>query len=289
MTTSAVIPIWKGEELLRKSFPAIARCNFDEIIIVDDASPDDSAKFIKSKYPQVVIVKHDTNKGFVESVNDGVRVAKGEVVFLFNQDVTPVVNVKQVVTEHFSNPSVFGVSFHEKGFGWARPKIDNGYIVHVPGAELNKPHATFWISGGSSAFRKSVWNKLGGFDTMFSPFYWEDLEISYRALRRGYKLIWEPKALVLHKHESTINPKNFYSRRLNWVKDRNQLLLVWKHWEWRNLLFNHLPGLLRRLSKPGYWIVLLMAVIRLPQVLKGRIIEKKEAKLSNEEVIQLFK
>lgn len=288
MTTSAVIPNWRGKKLLRKNLPVVLKVGFDEVVIVDDASPDNSIKFLEENFPQVKIVRHDKNKGFVKSVNDGVNATGGDVVFLLNLDVTPQENIIKPVLKHFQDNKVFGVSLHEEGYGWSMPDFRDGFIGHKPGKETKKPHRTFWISGGSGAFRKSFWEILGGMDTMFSPFYWEDLDLAYRALRMGYKLIWEPEAKVLHKHESIINRKYFNARFLQWIKDRNQLLFNWKHLSVKELIFSHLPGLAKRLLRPGYWIVLFLAFLKSPQVIKGRIVERGEARFSNEEIIKEF-
>jgi len=156
------------------------------------------------------------------------------------------------------------------------------------GSETDKPHNTFWISGGSGAFRKSYWEKLGGLDTMFNPFYWEDVDLSYRALKRGWKLLWEPKAIVEHRHESTINLKYFSARYLNYVKERNQLLLCWKNLNLGWIVSKHIPGLLWRLRHPGYIVPVLWTLMKLPQVIVRRIQEAKEVKVTDEEVFQRF-
>lgn len=289
MITSAVIPNWRGRDLLAKNLPGVLRCGFDEVIVVDDASPDASNEFLAKNFPNVRIIKHEKNEGFVKSVNDGVAAASGDIVFLLNLDVVLQGDIIRPALKHFkSDNTVFGVSLHEMGYGWSRPTMADGFIAHLPGLETQSPHTTFWVSGGSGAFRKSLWEKLGGMDTMFSPFYWEDVELSYRALRRGLRLVWEPEARVLHEHEATINTQHFNIKKLSWIKDRNQLLFTWKHLTLLELATIHLPGLGKRLTKPGYWVVLLMALLRLPQLLKGRIIEMGKAKLSNAEILGQF-
>ncbi len=289
MSTSVVIPNWRGRDLLAKNLPLVLKCGFDEVIIVDDASPDDSIAFLEREFPQVKVIKSKKNRGFSRSINTGVGQASGEIVFLLNLDVTPQGSIVKPILKHFQrDESVFGVSLHEEGYGWSRPQVADGLLAHLPGGETKGSHNTFWISGGSGAFRKILWDKLGGMDTMFSPFYWEDVELSYRALRRGLKLIWEPEARVVHEHETTINTQYFSSKKLSWIKDRNQLLFTWKHLTLWELLSLHLPGLLKRLLKPGYWVVLTLALLRLPWVLKGRIIEKREARLSNAEIFKQF-
>lgn len=289
MKTSLIIPNWRGRKLLEKNLPKALKVGFDELIVVDDASPDGSVEFLKKNFQGIKVLQHSKNKGFAQTVNDGVNAATGDIIFLLNIDVVPEADLVEHTLKHFAQDnSVFGVSLHEKGFGWALPSMNKGFVAHKPGKETSSPHITFWVSGGSGAFRKSLWNKLGGLDTMLSPFYWEDLELGYRAWKRGWKLVWEPKALVLHQHESVINPAFFNARFLQWIKDRNQLLVTWKHFTLKELVFSHFPALARRLTKPGYWIVLFLALLRLPQVAKGRIIERREVKLSNEEIFEIF-
>lgn len=288
MTTSVIIPNWQGRSLLEKNLPLVLKSGFDEVIVVDDASSDNSIQFLKENFPQVKVIRHSKNEGFAESVNDGVKASNGDVVFLLNLDVVPQGDIIKPVLKHFQDSKVFGVSLHEEGYGWSTPELRDGFIGHRPGEEAKKPHKTFWVSGGSGAFRKSFWKRLGGMDTMFSPFYWEDVDLGYRALRRGYRLIWEPEAKVLHKHESVINPEHFNAKFLQWIKERNHLLFNWKHLGFKELIFSHLPGLTKRLLYPGYWIVFFLAFLKLPQIIQGRIIQKREAKFSNEEIVKEF-
>lgn len=285
MKTSVVIPNWNGRELLEKNLPSVLACGFDEIIVVDDASNDTSIDYLAGNFPQVRIVKHQKNLGFVDSVNDGVKVSSGDLIFFFNLDVKPEkINLKSI-TKHFSDKDLFAVSLHERGYSWAAPKID-GYILHNPGVESDTIHSSFWASGGSSVVRRKIWDELCGFDLMLRPFYWEDVEISIRAWRRGYKILWDPTQVVSHEHEGSINTKNFKEKWLNWVKERNQLLVTWKHLPLGLLFTSHILGLSGRLAIPGYWIVLGMALMRLPVVLKGRIIEARQARFSLSQVVE---
>lgn len=290
MKTSVIIPNWNGRQLLAKNLPAVIECGFDEIIVVDDASPDDSNMFLTVEFPDVKIVKHSKNVGFVDSINDGVRAASGDIVFLLNLDVYPTSKlIKPIVDDFEKDEKVFAVSLHEEGCGWSKPLLVKGYLAHAPGRESNQLHDSFWASGGSAAFRKSLWNKMGGFDRILAPFYWEDLEIGLKALKRGYKILWEPRATVVHEHEAIINPKYFNRRWLNWIKDRNQLLVIWKHFTTKELLFYHLPALFARLIKPGYLVVFVLALLRLPQVIIGRISERHKSVYSYEQIVKNFK
>ncbi len=288
MTTAVVIPNWQGRKLLEKNLPSVLRVGFDEVIVVDDASTDSSAAFLTEHFPTVKIVRHKKNQGFSSTVNDGVAATSADIVFLLNSDVVPEKNILCFVLKHFEDRQVFGVSLREKGYSYAIPKIEQGFIGHQMGPESDKPHNTFWISGGSGAFRRSIWANLGGLDALLNPFYWEDVDLSYRALKRGWKLIWEPEALVAHKHESTINRKYFSTRYLNYIKERNQLLFCWKNLNLGWIVSKHIPGLLWRLRHLGYVMPVLWALSKLPQVIVRRTREAKEVKVTDEEIFSQF-
>jgi len=295
MKVSVVIPTYSRRDLLEKNLHFVVEAandkinNIAEIIVVDDGSTDDSYPFVKNNYPQVKIVKHKINRGFSAAVNTGVRTAKGELICLINNDVVPSPDFLKEVLPHFTDKNVFAVSFNEKGeFGWAKGKFVDGFIEHEAGKKADKPHLTFWVSGGSGVFRRSTWIELGGMDEkLFSPFYWEDIDLCYRAAKRGLALLWEPNSLVEHRHESTVGrlPQTYVQR----IKERNQLLFLWKNLTSPNLFRKHLWGLLKRVIKhPGYLRIVIMALLSLRAVLKARAKEIKEAKISDETIFARF-
>ncbi len=254
MTTSVVIPAYNGQQFLDSNLASVRNLGADEIIVVDDASRDPvTASNIK-------IIRHKSNKGFPISVNDGFAAASGEIIILLNQDVNPDRNLLKFVLPHFSDPKVFAVTFNEQGRSWAKAEIKNGFLEFYNGPIDDKLHSSFWASGGSAAFRKSQWDQLGGFDSRFSPGYYEDLDISWRARNKGYEIIWDPKAKVTHATpESTFN-KTFSRKSLQLTKDRNYLLAHWNNLE-SKYYFSHIYHLGSRIfHHPGYLLPTLWAI-----------------------------
>ena len=294
LEVSIIIPSYNTEKLLEKNLPKVLAAKKDkrnqicEVILVDDASPDNSAKVVKRKFPGIKLIKHRINRGFSATVNTGARSAKGELLALLNTDVIPEKDFLVSVIPHFKNKQVFGVSLNEKDYSWAKGRFKDGYIEHEPGRKGSKTMETFWISGGSGVFRRNRWMELGGMDEkLLSPFYWEDLDLCYRATKRGWLLLWEPKAKVVHKHETTIGqlPRKYVER----VRERNQLLFIWKNLTSPILFRKHLAGLAKRVSRhPGYLRIIMMALMRLKRVLKARKKEKKEGKISDEAIFARF-
>jgi GT2 family glycosyltransferase len=292
---SVVMPNLNGEKLLEKNLPILIKAkentknNISEIIIVDDGSWDDSVKLLTKKFPEIKLIKHTKNRGFSAAVNTGVRMAKGDLVLLINTDVIPSDNFLEPVFKHFENDNVFAVSLHEDGFAWAKGSFWGGYIQLAMGDEDKAPHKSFYVSGGSGVFRKSIWKLLNGMDEkLLSPFYWEDIDICYRAEKRGYTNLWEPEGKVVHNHESTISkfPKSYVLR----VKERNQLLVIWKNIQSPSLIRSHLINIIKRsFEHPGYIRIILMALGRLGIALKERRKEAKLSRVSDEAVFMRYK
>ena len=254
MTASVVIPAYNGTQFLAANLPAVKALGADEIIIVDDASVE------PVEAPGTKIIRHPNNLGFPTSVNDGFSAASGDIVILLNQDVKPDKNLLKYTLPHFADPKVFAVTFNEQDRSWAKAEIKNGFLEFSNGKLDNKVHESFWANGGSSAVRRSLWNQLGGFDTRFSPGYFEDLDIGWRAGNKGYKIIWDPKAKVSHAApESTFN-KTYPKTSLQLIKDRNYLLAHWKNLE-PKYYFSHFYHLVSRIfHHPGYLIPILWAL-----------------------------
>lgn len=288
-----VIPNFNGKSLLRKNLPSVLESVKDkknkirEIIIVDDGSEDDSVSFLKKNFPQVRLIIHKENRGFSVAVNTGVKAVKTKFVCLLNTDVIPQKDFLYAMEDNFKNRNVFGVSLNEKGYGPALGKFAKGYVVHFPHKAKRGLSKTFWVSGGSGTFRRKLWNKLGGLDDqLYSPFYWEDVDISYRALKRGYRVLWTPDAKVVHKHASTVRKSRIPVRDRNIIIERNQLLFVWKNITDNKLFQQHMLGLISRIiSHPGYIVVIFAALRKIKQVVHLRRIEIKESKVNDKDIL----
>ncbi len=261
MSISVIIPNYNGAELLKKNLPKV----FDaissykdgaiEVIIIDDCSTDNSlieiqnAK-IKSQSVQGGIkfksIRNERNLGFSSTINRGVRDADGEIVVLLNTDVIPEITFLAPLLSHFKNDEVFAVGCLDKSIEDGKTVLrgrgvgvwKRGFLVHSRG-EIDKAN-TLWVSGGSGAFRKSIWEKLGGFDALYNPFYWEDIDLSYRALKSGYKILFEPKSVVIHEHERGAIKKKFSPSLIKAIAYRNQFIFVWKNATDLNLRILHI-------------------------------------------------
>ncbi|MDP2585505.1 MAG: glycosyltransferase family 2 protein [Candidatus Levybacteria bacterium] len=300
MSISIIIPNYNGQDLLKKNLPKVLDVVGDaEVIIVDDASRDRSLEILNNFKPKIKILKNENNSGFSSTINKGVREAKGEIVVLLNTDVVPEKDFLTSLLGHFNDEKIFAVGCMDKsiegdkiilrgrGLGaWKR-----GFFVHSRG-EVDKPN-TLWVNGGSGAFRKSIWEKLGGFNELYNPFYWEDIDLSYRALKSGYKILFEPKSVVVHEHEKGAIKNTYSDFEVKTIAYRNQFIFVWENATDYSLQFLHCLFLPYHLIKAilrfdlAFFMGFLKAFILLPQIVKSslnyqKLFVKKDSELIRE-------
>jgi GT2 family glycosyltransferase/glycosyltransferase involved in cell wall biosynthesis len=253
---SVVIPNYNGKELLQECLPSVLSAAAiyhpeSEVIVVDDASTDGSTQFLRDYFPKVKIISLSTNQGFVKACNKGVSSSKNRIVILLNSDIIVEEDFISYLVEYFSDSSIFAVQ--PKILTWDRESInaginmgrmERGYIRIWNEAETRNTNIVdhrapnLYAIGGAMAFDKEKWEFLGGFDDLYYPFCWEDIDISYRAWKMGWKVFYEPKSIVYHKHHGTLT-KFFKADFKRVVEQRNELLFTWKNIHDQNLIKNH--------------------------------------------------
>ncbi len=288
MKVSIVIPNWNGAGKLKRNLPKVLKVKgVFEVIVVDDASTDDSVKVIKENFPQVKLIEKRKNTGFGSNVNLGVSHSSGELIFLVNSDASPEEDCLKYILPHFEDPKVFSVSCNTGG-NWSWAKWEKGYFWHYSAPKEGdvKTHETLWASGGSGVFKKQIWDELGGLDPLYDPFYVEDVDLGYRAWKRGYKNIWEAKAKVLHYKEVGVIASHFSLQRIQNTTERNTLIFIWKNIHDKKMIREHLFALTKRiLIHPKYLLIFLRAVVLLSRILEERAMEKKAQVASDKEIL----
>lgn len=283
-SVSVVIPNWNGVYLMKKHLPkVIAAVAGAQIIVTDDASVDGSVEWLRKNFPKVTVVANIDRQGFAGNVNRGVARATGDIVILLNTDVEPEIGFLAPLLKHFSDKSVFAVACLEKSYerngivlrGRGEARWRKGLFVHSRG-DVDKTD-TAWVSGGSGAFRRSIWDELGGMDPLFNPFYWEDIDMSYRALKAGYRLVFEPKSVIGHFHEQGKIKSEFSSKDVKRIAYRNQFTFIWKNLSDPKELTWHIlltPARLLRALLTGDFLMIYgytLALMRLPQIIATRL------------------
>lgn len=284
---SIVIPNWNGVNCLKECLPSVFSAKGfadgeNEVVVVDDGSTDESVDFIKANFPRVRLIQNKRNRGFGFTCNRGIREAKNEVVVLINNDIILTKDFLQPLINHLNDKDVFAVTpklyaWDKETFVWGMHMggFRDGYIKLWNEAETgngdkvyNSSPSIFAI-GGAMVFRRKDFLWMGGFDSIFRPNCWEDIDISYRAWKRGMKVLYEPKALMYHKGRTTLT----YERH---KEIKNELLFTWKNITDTKILKNHLnllPWNLYRNRMP-FLKGFLWALNNLPETLIHRLLER---------------
>ena len=290
---SIIIPVYKNYEMFYQ-YLEINKKYFEgcEVIVMNDYPLENISKPVQKIYPESIVINNKKNLGFAENVNRGVLKATRNYIFLMNSDVVLRDDSFLTALKHFKTDSkLFAVGFAQiekegKIVGANRSYFENGLINHNQQSITNHQQliSNFWAEGGSSIFKKKLFIDLGLLDELFNPFYWEDIDLSYRAWKAGYKILYDPSIKVEHHHESTIG-KYFDKRKVLKIAFRNQLIFNWKNLTDKKLIFEHLLNFPKLIFIPGFFD----ALIRLPKILQAR---KKTIKLfikSDKEILDIFK
>ena len=309
---SVIIPNFNGKELLAKNLPdVIKNCPNCQIIVVDDGSDDESVEFLKKNFREIEVIESKKNEGFAKTVNLGAQKARGDYLLLLNTDVSTKPGFLQKALDHFEKNKtnkIFAVGLcdisHEKGKTVKRGKgsaeFIKGFIIHS--AAPIKSGETFWVSGGSGLFDRCKFLELGGFDPAFAPFYWEDIDLSYRAQKSGLVCIFEPQSQVDHYHMQGSIRKNKSDFFIKTVSYKNQFLFVWKNIEDYFLILLHLlwqpyhfAKALLNLDLP-FFVGFLWATVKIPSLIINSSLTRPErsrrithhSSLSDREVLSKF-
>lgn len=286
---SIVVLNWNGRHLLEESLPrlleAVSRTGVDhEVLVVDNGSDDGSVDWLAEHFPKVRCLALPENLGFGEGNNRGVEAARHDYVVLLNNDIIVDHDFLNPLLEPFDDPTVFAVSsqiefpegVRREETGNTQARFERGYL-HLSHDPLQACHfsreslAVFWAGGGSSAFDRKKFLELDGFCPLFEPCYLEDTDLSYRAWRRGWKVLLSARSRVLHKHRSSTS-RRFTRQQLVDMIETRKFWYLWKNFQMGTLLGHmlwlplHLGGKVRLRSY-------LKALGKLPLVLRLRMAE----------------
>ncbi|MFQ3549575.1 MAG: glycosyltransferase [Armatimonadota bacterium] len=232
-----IIPNYNGAELIRKFLPSVIEHSENAIItIVDDKSKDDSIDVIKAEYPDINLIEKPTNTGFSETVNVGINQSNAEYILLLNTDVEIVVPIIKTLIDTISQDDVFSVcpsiirplfNNHDESnqkFIW-----HHGMFFNDCKPTPKETSEILFSTACCALYKKEMLDKLFGFEKIFLPYYFEDSDLGYRAWKRGWKSLVNPKVYVHHLHSQTISKNPM--RKKDRVVSRNRLFFIWKNFE----------------------------------------------------------
>ncbi len=185
-----------------------------EVIVVDDASTDSTFDII-SKIPGITYLRSEKNSGFIASCNKGARAAKGGYLLFLNNDtvVTPGWLANLLATFQLEPQAGLvgskliypdgrlqeagGIVWRD-GSAWNRGKCKD-----PSDPEYNYLREVDYCSAASVMIPKPLFASLGGFDTKYSPGYYEDTDLAFKVRRHGCKVLYQPLSEVIHYEGAT--------------------------------------------------------------------------------------
>lgn len=253
LRSSIVIPNFNGLSYLSDCLNSLKHeldLKLDEVLLVDNASTDNSIGFVKENFPFVKIISLNENYGFSYAVNEGIKESTGEFVVLLNND-TQVCNgwLESLIKCIENDPSIFAVSskmirMNEKEkiddagdgltlLGWAYKHGDGKHVDCY-----NYQKEVFSACAGAAIYRKDIFKQIGVFDTNFFA-YLEDVDISYRAKVYGYKNMYCPSAKVYHVGSATSGSgKGGLNSFKVSISARNNVYMLYKNMPLLQLIIN---------------------------------------------------
>ncbi len=211
-----------------------------EIIVVDNDSTENPSQSINEKYPEVRLIINSKNLGFTGGNNVGIAAARGDYLFIVNNDteVTPDLLSKLIMPfnkdEHigmvspkiryYSNPDVIQYA----GFKKINPITGRNSTVGQREKDIgqyNQGSYTHYAHGAAMMVKREVVEQIGAFDHTFFIYY-EELDWSSRASSAGFKIYYQSEALIFHKESITMGKDSPFKA---YYHDRNRILFMRKH------------------------------------------------------------
>ena len=208
---SIVVVLWNAAHLTLRCIRALIE-HADvpyELVLVDNASSDDTSRLL-SRLDNAVVLVNATNEGFVRGCNRGVAASRGRVVLLLNSDAfvrRGAISSALTTLESVGNVGSVGArllrpdgKLQEAGsIVWS----DAGTHGYGRGLDPEAGEVMFlrdvdYSSGAFLMTPRSLWDRLGGFEEAYSPAYYEDVDYCLRLHDIGYRSIYDPRVVVDH-------------------------------------------------------------------------------------------
>jgi GT2 family glycosyltransferase len=248
--TSVIIVTYNHREYMELALKNESRSIFFhenlDIIVVDNNSSDGTADFIEEKFPEVTLIRNTSNIGFGSGINQGVQISEREYLVILNPDtmvgensieklVKPLlkkditVTIPQALLYDSSRINTCGNIEHFTGLSFTRGL----------GGSKNECVASGFVNGLSGvcfAIRRDDFMELGGFDQNFF-LYMEDVDLSWRIISSGLKILYIPQAVIYHDYVLEVPPEKIYHL------EKGRYIILRKYFTWKELIM-FLPSLI---------------------------------------------
>ncbi len=247
MNVAVVILNWNGQKLLEQFLPSVIKFSENEatIYVADNASTDDSVKFVQQQFPAVKIIRNKENGGYAKGYNNALKNLSEDIFVLLNSDVEVTENwLTTIISEFnkdeklvaaqpkildFKNKEYFeyagaaGGFIDKFGYPFCRGRIFN--TIEKDQEQYNDIKTIFWATGACLFVRNEAFSKLEGFDEDFFA-HQEEIDLCWRLQSRGNNIKYIGTSTVFHVGGATLSASN---SRKTFYNFRNTLLMLLKN------------------------------------------------------------
>jgi GT2 family glycosyltransferase len=242
---SIIIPVYNQWNFTYGCLKSILENTSDvsyEVIVADDMSTDETVR-IQEFVENIRVIRDGTNRGFLLNCNNAAQYADGKYIFFLNNDTNVQPGWLSSLVDLIESDDSIGMVgsklvypdgrlqeaggiIWNDGSGWNYGRLDD-----PSKPEYNYVKEVDYISGAAIMIRSDLWNQIGGFDERYAPAYCEDSDLAFEIRKRGYKVVYQPKSVVVHFEG--ISHGTDTSSGLKSYQIRNQQLFIEK---WKGIL-----------------------------------------------------
>ena len=213
ITTSIIIPVFNKAQFTFQCIQSLTdEIDFNEVevIVVDNASTDETKNVLAHFQNVVHAIRNEENRGFVDACNQGAAVARGKYLVFLNNDTVVLPGwlngLVQTIEANPANGAVGSMFLYPDGSIQEAGGIiwNNGEAHHYGwGGSPNDLQFNFarevdYCSAASLLVKREIFNRLGGFDRRFAPAYYEDVDLCFGVRSLGYRVIYQPMSRLVH-------------------------------------------------------------------------------------------
>lgn len=188
-----------------------------EVIVVDNASSDQSVEMVKNNFPKVRIIENKQNFGFSKGSNIGATKAKGKFLLFLNSDIELLNDNFDQAIERLEKDKTVGIiggsllnreGTQQRSFGNFYNLLNvavmlfGGDKTEMLGRKVDAAKKVEWVSGAFFLIKKDLFDKINGLDEHFFM-YVEDMELCYRIKKQGYMVIFDPDLKAIHSEQGS--------------------------------------------------------------------------------------
>lgn len=258
---SAIIPTRGGDARLARNLPSVilglaSSGEAWEVVVIDDGQT------LQTVPAGVRLVSLPVSRGYGPAVNAGVATASGDLLLVLNDDVRLEETAVRRLREALPAECVFAVAprivspLARCGDEGGKTATFTSGLLEIAEVAASETHPTLYPVGCCYLCPKATFLALGGYDDVYAPFYWEDVDLGYRAWRSGFASLHVPSAVCHHEGSATIGERPMDER-----------LKVW-HRNWARFHLRNIQSPRQRAASLGAWVACALFEDR-PAVIEG--------------------